>query len=96
MIGQRIDNSTGEIEVCKKDTLPEGKLIIETMIDEICKLNRRREKMVDNEVKLATMKKIIIDDKEQYAYHLRKNILRHLLLQQWDIEIVALHQHSLN
>ena len=45
------------------------------MIDEIYKLNRRRETMVDNEVKLVTITNFIINDKEQYAYHLRKNRL---------------------
>ena len=31
--------------------------------------------MVDNEVKLATITNFIIDDKEQYTYHLQKNRL---------------------
>ena len=46
------------------------------MIDKICKLNRKKEMMVDKKVKLARITNFIINNKEQYAYLLEQNCLK--------------------
>jgi len=70
IVGSRIDKDSGEVEDQKKSRLPEGKLILETMLDGISKFDKEMEEI---NVSAGVAKKImshLCDEKEQFEYHL--------------------------